>query len=413
MKRTHYWLCAITIPLALSVGGFASAQNEAAPWLKNYQPNAQSKKFPAGSAAERRARMAAVANSPQYKNKFDLSGLPSYTSKSKPTGTVRVCGNNYLGDSPLAKWWKAAFAKYQPGIKLEFDLPTAAIAASCLYFDKADVGVNHQLSFYDYLAYKRLKGYLPVGISVFTGSYDVIGWQNNIAIIVNKKNPLTKITMQQLDGVFGSQRAGGWVDIKWHPEFARGADQNLRTWGKLGLSGAWTDRPIDTYGYSLRYATALEFSDKVLKSSDKWNGNLLAFGNFLRPDGTTYLEGDQVLDHVKNDPNGIGYIRYHDGLENQVKILALAKTAAGPYVPYTIDTLQKRTYPLWGDQSFWLDVKPGTKLDPATYEFVRFVLSRQGQELVERDGKYLPLPADADAKQEAKLDALAAGRKVE
>ncbi|MDE2249721.1 MAG: hypothetical protein KGJ96_14265, partial [Xanthomonadaceae bacterium] len=80
---------------------------------------------------------------------------------------------------------------------------------------------------------------------------------------------------------------------------------------------------------------------------------------------------------------------------------------------YSIDSLQDRSYPLWGDQSFWVSAKPGTRLDPKIYEFIRFVLSREGQQLVERDGKYLPLAASIDAAQEARLDALAEGRKVE
>lgn len=412
LKSMRFGLYAIMTPLFLAAWSQSHAQ-DSQPWLKNYQPTAQSKKFAMGTAAERRARMAVIANSSQYTKKFDLSGLPNYKPMSKPTGTLRICGNNYIGDSPLGKWWQQAFNKYQPGIKIEYTLQTAADAIPCLYMNMADIGINHEPSFYDDLVHLRLKGYLPVGISVFTGSYKTIGWQNNIVIIVNKKNPLTEITMEQLDDVFGSQRAGGWIGTKWHPEFARGSEHNIRSWGGLGLSGKWANETIDTYGFSLRYATSLEFSNKVLKGSDKWNGNLLAFGNYTKPNGRTYLEADQVIDHVKNDRDGIAYTRYHDGLSNEVKILALAKTAAGPYVKYSIDSLQDRSYPLWGDQSFWVSAKPGTKLDPKIYEFIRFVLSREGQEQVERDGKYLPLAAKADAEQEAKLDALAEGRKTE
>ena len=98
---------------------------------------------------------------------------------------------------------------------------------------------------------------------------------------------------------------------------------------------------------------------------------------------------------MRNDPAAIGYVRYHEGFPKDVKVIALAKTSASPYVDYTIDTLQDRSYPLWGDQSFWVSLKPGTKMDPKVREFIRFVLSREGQELVQRDGKYLPLTADA------------------
>jgi phosphate transport system substrate-binding protein len=358
-----------------------------------YQPNAESKKYPEGSALERKARMAAIAANPAYTRKFDLSSLPDFVPEGKPVGTVRLCGNNYIGDSPLGGWWKDAFNKYQPGITIQYDLETAADAIPCLYLGLADIGITHEPSFYDYLSYQRLKGNAPTGITILTGSYDVVGWQNNMVIVVNKANPITRVSITQLDGIFGSQRAGGWVHTTWHPELARGPEKNLRSWGQLGVTGAFADKPIDTYGYSLRYATALEFSDKVLRSTDKWNENLLAFANFVKPNGKTYLEADQIVDHVRDDPNGIGYVRYHPNFPTDVKILDLGATDAGPFVHYSMDTLQDHSYPLWGGQSFWINISPGKPIDPKIREFIRFVLSKQGQELLEKDGKYLPLDA--------------------
>ena len=383
--RTLATAAALTVGM-LCATGYAQMSDK-------YQPNAESKKYPEGSALERKARMAAIAANPAYTRKFDLSGLPDYVPQGKPVGTLRLCGNNYIADSPLAGWWKAEFKKYQPGITLHHELQTAAIAVPCVTLGLADIGITHEPSFYDYLSFLRLKGHEPTGISIFTGSYDTVGWQNNMVIIVNKANPLTHIGMDQLDGVFGSERAGGWIGTKWHKELARGPEKNIRAWGQLGLTGEWASRPIDTFGYSLRYASAMEFSDKVLHSSDKWNGNLLAFGNYPGPDGNTYLEADQIVDHVRADPEAIGYVRYHPKFPSDVKILALGRTAAGPFVPYTIDTLQRHEYPLWGDQSIWFDKKPGQPVDPKIREFVRFVLSKQGQQLVEKDGKYLPLDA--------------------
>jgi phosphate transport system substrate-binding protein len=400
------------LPLAMGAAPAAHAAQQAQPWLNKYAPNAQSRRFPPGSAAERRARMHAVAYSRAYTHEFDRSGLPSYAPKSHPHGTIRVCGNNYIGDSPLGGWWQAAFRKFQPGIKVVYELQTAANGIACLYEDRGDIGIDHQPLFYDDLANLRLKGFLASGISVVTGAYDVIGWQNTFAIIVNAKNPLTGVTLQQLDGMFGSQRAGGWARTIWRPDFARGPEGNIRRWGQMGLTGQWANRAVDTYGFSLRYSTALEFSDDVLKSSDKWNGNLLAYGNYKRPDGSTYLESDQIVDGVARDPGGIGYIRFHQDLPKTVKVVAVARSAAGPYVPLTLETEQQRSYPLWGQQSFWVEAKPGKPLDPKVYEFIRFVLSRQGQELVQRDGKYLPLTAKIAARQMQLLDEMEAGRSI-
>ena len=380
---------------ALSALFALSASVALAQMSEKYQPNAESKKFPTGSSQERRARMHAIAANPAYTRTFDLSGLPDYVPEGHPTGTLRICGNNYIGDSPLGGWWKDAFEKLQPGIKIEYDLQTAAVAVTCVAQNIGDVGVTHEPSFYDYLTYQRLKGHPPSGVTILTGSYDVVGWQNNMVLVVNKTNPLAKMSMTQLDAIFGSQRAGGWVGQIWHPEFARGADKDIRTWGQLGVTGPLADKPIHTYGYSLRYATALEFSDKVLHSSDKWNENLLGFGNFEKPDGKTYLEADQIVDHVRDDPNGIGYVRFHPNFPTDVKILDLAATDAGPYVKYSMDSLFDHSYPLWGGQSLWFDVPKGGHVDPKVREFARFVLSKQGQSLLMKDGKYIPLNAAA------------------
>jgi len=382
---------------ALLVAEHASAQYQS-------QPTEESRKLPPGSAAERKARMSGRANAVAYTKRFDLSGLPHYVPEETPTGKLRVYGNNYVGDTPLGRWWKEAFEKVQPGIQVEYYLPSAAIAIPGLYFGLADVAINHEPSFYDSLGHLRLKGYEPVGFSAFTGSYDYVGWQNNFVIIVNKNNPLAKITLQQLDGIFGSARDGGWLGTTWHPEFSRGSEQDLRKWGQLDLAGEWADKRINVHGYSLRYATAIEFSNKVLQASDKWNGDLHAYGNYRRPDGTTYLEADQIVDQVRKDPTAIGYVRFHQGLPKEIKVLALARTSAGPYVEYRLDTVQNRSYPLWGDQSLWVSVKPGTRMDAKTREFVRFVLSREAQELVQRDGKYLPLTAEAAREELKKLD---------
>src|SRR5260370_861196 len=383
---------------------FAIVLVSAAANAQQSQPTAESRKLPPGSAEERRARMWAGAHAVAYTKKFDLSGLPHYVPEAKPKGLLRIYGNNYMGDAPLGGWWKEAFEKVQPEIKIEYHLPSAAIGIPALYFDLADIAITHEPSFYDSLGHLRLKGFEPTGFSAFTGSYNYVGWQNNIVIIVHKDNPLSKITLKQLDGIFGSIRDGGWVGTTWHPELSRGPEGDIRKWGQLGLTGEWADKPILVYGYSLSYNTAKEFDNRVLQSSDKWNGDLHSYGNYGRPDGTTYLEADQVFDHVRKDPAAIGYARYHDGFPKDIRILAVAKTSEGPFVQYTLASAQDRSYPLWGDQSLWVSVKPGTKMDPKAREFVRFVLSQEAQELVQKDGKYLPLTAEVVREELKKLD---------
>jgi phosphate transport system substrate-binding protein len=339
-----------------------------------------------------------------YTTRFDLSGLPHYVPEQQVSGTLRIYGNNYISDSPLGAWWMDGFRKHQPGITFDNYLKSAAIALPGLYFGLADLGLNHQPSFYDLLGYLRIHGSEPLEITAVTGSYDVPGWQNTIVIMVHKDNPISKITMKQLDGVFGSARDGGWSGTTWRPEFARGPEGDIRTWGQLGLTGEWANRRITPYGYSLRYATALEFSDKVLQSGDKWNGDLHAYGNLRRKDGTTYLEADQVIDNLRKDPRGIAYLRFHQDFPPELKVLALADGKGGPYVDFTLENVQNRTYPLYGEQNFYASVKPGARVDPKVREFLRYVLSQEAQEMVQRDGKYLPLTAAVVRAQLKKLE---------
>src|SRR5258706_5863867 len=207
---------ALAVALAVSLPALAQTSSQS-------QATEESKKLPTGSASERKERMKVRASSQAYTKKFDLAGMPSYVPEEKPTGTLRVCGNNYVNDAPLGGYWKEAFEKLQPGVKVEYYTPTAAIAIPCLYFDRADIGVNHEPSFYDFLGHVRLKGSEPLGFSVFTGSYNYVGWEKNIVIIAKKDNPITKITMKQRDRIFGSVREGGRIGSNLHPEVRPGA----------------------------------------------------------------------------------------------------------------------------------------------------------------------------------------------
>ena len=149
--------------------------------------------------------------------------------------------------------------------------------------------------------YQRYKSHDPLEITLATGSYNVSGWQPGFGIVVREDNPLTKITMEQLDYVFGAERTGGWVGTDWHPEFARGPEKNIRKWGQLGLTGEWADQDIIPYGLNQRYHQAVEISDWILQGSDKWNENIHAYGNYMAPDGKRYVEADQITEAIGKD----------------------------------------------------------------------------------------------------------------
>jgi phosphate transport system substrate-binding protein len=388
MRRTFAWGLAL---LAMAGAGMAQAQQQS-----------EDAKNALRAQADRAGVIYKRGREPHYQARFDLSGLPHYQPKQILTGWVRLHGNNYLSDGLLGEFWQQGFAKYQPGIRLSYYLPTSALSFAALYYDQADVVMGHRPSFYDLLAYERVKSFDPTEITAVTGSYDVGGWENSLTVLVNEDNPITCVNLEQLDGIFGSERAGGWAGTNWRTDWARGPEKDIRTWGQLGLTGEWADKPIHVHGFSVRYNTASDFSDKILKGSDKWNEKLQAYGNIVNPDGSRYVEADQITDHVGRDRYAIGYNRFR-GDKPHVKRIAVAPGGTHDCVAHTLENVQNRTYPLFTEQYFYTSVKPGTQMDPKVKEFLRYVLSQEGQAEVMRDGKYLPLTAEVVREQLKKL----------
>ncbi len=336
-----------------------------------------------------------------YTRRWDMSGLPSYHPTQQVSGTIQMWGSNYIEDSNLGKYWEEGFRKYQPGTHIAFHMKTTVAAVPALVFGVADVGVGRKITFAEQLLYERYTGGDPLTVTAATGSYNVTGWQPGYGIVVSKDNPLTCLSMQQLDGVFGAERMGGWEGTSWHPEWARGPEENIRTWGQLGLTGDWAQQPIIPYGLNLRYHQAAEMSDLILKGSDKWNERLRIYANYVAKNGA--LGRDLEADLVK-DRYGIAWIAAPtDKLPPQLKVLAISERTGGRCIPYTMATIHDRTYPLFSQIYMFANRGKDGATKPLVREFLRYVVSRQGQEAVERDGKYLPLTAQVAQQQVQKI----------
>jgi len=356
--------------------------------------------------AARAKMMTARGKKVSYTNKFDLSALPHYQPRQKVSGVLRIRGSNYITDGPLGSYWEAAFRKYQPDARIDYQMKTTLGAVPSLTFGDGDVGIGRKVTFAEQELFERYKDRSPVEVELATGSYDVPGWQPGYGIVVHKDNPLVRVTMKQLDGIFGSERLGGWDGTSWRPQWARGQEENIRTWGQLGLTGEWKNEPIHVYGLTLRYHQATEISDMVLKGSDKWNEHLRIYANYVSADGK--LERN-LGDHLAKDRYGIAYVaapttKLGGEAARDLKVLAVADKEGGPYVPYSLETLHDRSYPLYSRIYAYADRVPGKPIDSRVAEFLRFVVSQEGQSEVQRDGKYLPLTAEVVRQQVKKLD---------
>jgi phosphate transport system substrate-binding protein len=340
---------------------------------------------------------------PWYTERWNLDDLPAYKSAQKVSGTIRIWGLNYLSDCNLAQYWEDGFRSYHPEVRISWYTPTALVAVPGLYTGLADIGASREITFDETLTFQRIFYYLPLELSMVTGSFDVPGWANALAIFVHKGNPLTKINFSQLDGIFGAARTGGYDGVTWQPDRARGPEGNIRTWGQLGLSGEWADKPIHVYGLNLKYHQQLRLERRVFRGGSMWNENLREYSNFARPDGTLATAAAELMKDLSRDRYGVAY----SGIQNttpQTKVLALAERDGGPYVELTRENVRNRSYPLYGEEYWYVNRRPGAPLDPKIREFLHYVLSREGQDAVQRDAHYLPLTGEVVREQLRKLE---------
>ena len=340
-----------------------------------------------------------------YTKKWDLSDLPHYKPKRRLEGKLRIWGNNYIRDGYLGEYWKAAFKRFQPGIEIEYNLPTTGIGIPSLSAKASDLAMSRKAILMDLLTFEQVYHHPITEIAAVTGSYDVYGWMPAFIIVVNKENPLERISVKQLDGVFGGQRLGGYVGSVWRTDYPcrRGAAENIRTWGELGLTGEWADKPIHPGGQTLRGNNTTQLSDKILCGSDQWNEDYRAYANYIGPDGKIVPWSTQARDALEKDKYGIYYVSPMSMSPN-LKELAIQGYDGGPYVKRSLETIRDHSYPLYNEYYFYFNREPGKAVDPKIDEFLHFILSQEGQEEVQREGRYMPLTADVAKAQLQKLE---------
>lgn len=322
-----------------------------------------------------------------------LAGLPHYQPQQQVSGTIRLWGHgapvlDFMG--MLVKSWEEGFAKYQPGVKFEYDMYGTASAMGALYAGRGDIAILGQEIYpFEITAFKQVKHYAPTEVEIATGSVDVRNFDFAIGVFVNSKNPLSKMTLDQIDKVFAYHDGGKAM--------------NYETWGQLGLTGEWADKPIHLYGWYEADIFSTFVERAALHDSHKWRCGMKEYAHIHRPDGTIYDSGQQILDDLANDPYGMALSNVRYLKSDAVKPLALARDASGPYYEVTKSTLINRQYPLGRIIPAEFDRVPGQPVDPKVKEFLTYLLSREGQEEIVRNGKYLPMQPEAAKRQLEKL----------
>jgi phosphate transport system substrate-binding protein len=281
-------------------------------------------------------------------------GLPDYAPTTGVTGTIQSVGSDTMGNLMAA--WSEGFTKIYPNVKTDIksggssEAPAALIAGTALFGP-----MSREMKASEVDSFEKKFGYKPAGLGT---SIDML------AVYVNKDNPIKGLTLPQVDAIFSKTRN-------------LGSDKDIVRWGELGLKGDFADAPISLYGRNEASGTYGYFKEIALGNGDYKDSVK------TNPGSSTVVQG------VAKDRFGIGYsgIGYKTA---DVNAVPLAKNDESDPIEVTPENVAK--YPLARILYFYVNHKPGKELGALRREFIKYVYSKSGQEVVIKQG-FLPLSA--------------------
>ena len=297
--------------------------------------------------------------------KIDPS-IPSYQKTSGVSGKLSSVGSDTLAN--LMTLWAENFKRIYPSVTVQIQAAGSSTAPPALTEGTSNIGpMSRQMKDNEIQAFESKFGYKPTAIPVAIDA---------LAVFVHKDNPIKGMTLSQVDAVFSSTRKCG-------------APKAIDVWGDAGLTGEWAKRSVQIFGRNSVSGTYGYFKEKALCEGDYRN-------SVNEQPGSA-----SVVQSVSTSINGIGYsgIGYKTA---SVRALPLAKEAGQPFIEATPENATNQTYPLARFLFVYINKAPNKPLDPLTLEFVKSILSKQGQEAVIKDG-YVPLPAKIAEQSLARL----------
>ncbi len=292
------------------------------------------------------------------------SKLSDYQAISGVSGNIKSIGSDTLNN--LMTLWAEGFKAQYPNVKIEIEGKGSSTAPPALIAGTAQFGpMSRPMKSSEVDEFEKTFGYKPTPVSVAVDA---------LAVFVHKDNPIQCLTIQQVDAIFSKTRKGG-------------LDEDVTTWGDLGLTGEWAAKPISLYGRNSASGTYGYFKDEALFKGD-YKDSVKE-----QPGSSAVVQG------VATDKAAIGYsgIGYKTA---DVRAVPLAKKAGGECMEATADEAYAGKYPLARFLYIYTNKDPNQPLDPVRTEFVKYVLSKQGQQVVIKDG-YFPITA-AVAEKDAK-----------
>jgi len=292
--------------------------------------------------------------------------LNAYTRVSGVSGTLSSIGSDTLAN--LMTLWTEAFKREYPNVNVQVQAAGSSTAPPALTEGTASFGpMSREMTDKEVQEFETRHGYKPTAFRVAIDA---------LAVYVHKDNPLESLTLPQVDAIFSvTRRCGAGADIG--------------EWGQLGLTGSWAGRPMQLYGRNSVSGTYGYFKQVALCSGD--------FKNSVNEQPGSA----SVVQSVASSLNGIGYsgIGY---VTSGVKALPLAEREGDMPRAANPENALDGSYPLARYLYLYVNKRPGTPLAPMEAEFVKLVLSKEGQEVVSKDG-YVPLDARLVARELHKL----------
>ncbi|MGE8505493.1 phosphate ABC transporter substrate-binding protein (PhoT family) [Ectopseudomonas oleovorans] len=280
--------------------------------------------------------------------------LPNYEKTSGVSGNLSSVGSDSLAN--LMTLWAEEFKKSYPNVNIQIQAAGSSTAPPALTEGTANIGpMSRPMKDSEIQAFEEKYGYKPTAVPVAIDA---------LAVFVHKDNPIKSLDMAQVDAIFSSTRlCGGEKDIK--------------TWGDLGLTGEWASKPIQLFGRNSVSGTYGYFKEEALCKGDyKSNVN-------EQPGSAS------VVQSISSTLNAIGYsgIGYKT---SSVKTVPLSKKGGEAFDANEANALAGK-FPLARFFYVYVNKAPNKPLSPLDAEFLKLVLSKQGQDVVVKDG-YIPLP---------------------
>lgn len=307
-----------------------------------------------------------------------LFGHEAYQPAGRMSGEVRVWGSP--ADQQLIASLQRGFRAFHPDVKFSTQLYGPESTFASIYTAVADLAfmARELREPLERMAYEWVMLSKPFLVEIATSAIDADRPASTLAVFVHRTNPLTRLTLPELDALLGAEhRRGG---------------KPLQVWGDLGLKGEWAARPIRVHGPDLDSVDAQFLRERVMRGSHKWN-----------PAYEPAQDHADVARAVAEDRWAIGVAPLH--LRNdQIKPLEISHGEGAPFHAPVRTAIADRTYPLARAISIAAAHTEKAPLKPVAREFLRYVLSREGQEVIAANGVYVPLTPSIAAQQRARIE---------